>query len=37
VYRLLVEKHEGNKELGRPWSRFEDNIKMDLKEIKCVD
>jgi hypothetical protein len=33
VYRLLVEKPEGNKPLGRPRRRWMDNIKMDLLEI----
>jgi hypothetical protein len=28
-----VEKPEGKKPLGRPRSRWEDNIKMDLREI----
>jgi len=31
-----VEKHEGKKQLGRPRCRWEDNIKMDLKELECV-
>ena len=33
VYRVLVEKLEGKKPLGRPWRRREDNIKMDLQEV----
>jgi len=33
VYRVLVGWHEGKKTLGRPGRRWEDNIKMDLKEI----
>jgi hypothetical protein len=33
VYRVLVEKHEGKGPLGRPRRRWEDGIKMDLKEI----
>jgi hypothetical protein len=33
VYRLLVEKPEGKRPLGRPRSRCIDNIKMDLSEI----
>jgi hypothetical protein len=33
VYRLLVEKPEGRKLLGRPRRRWEDNIKMDLQEV----
>jgi hypothetical protein len=33
VYRALVGKSEGNRPLGRPRRRWEDNIKMDLGEI----
>jgi hypothetical protein len=33
VYRVLVVKPEGNRPLGRPRSRREDNIKMDLQEV----
>jgi hypothetical protein len=33
VYRVLVGRPEGKKPLGRPRSRWEDNIKMDLREI----
>jgi len=29
----LVGRPEGNRPLGRPRSRWEDNIKMDLREI----
>jgi len=32
VYRVLVGKPEGKRPLGRPRSRWEDNIKMDLQE-----
>jgi len=35
VYRILVGKPEGNKPLGRPRRRWEDNIKMDLQEVGC--
>ena len=35
VYRVLVGKLEGNRPLGRPWRRREDNIKMDLKKVGC--
>jgi hypothetical protein len=31
--RALVGKSEGERPLGRPRYRSEDNIKMDLKEI----
>jgi len=30
VHRVLVEKPEGKRPLGRPRHRLEDNIKMDL-------
>jgi hypothetical protein len=33
AYRMLVGKPEGNKPLGRPRRRWEDNIRMDLREI----
>jgi hypothetical protein len=33
VYRFLVGKPEGKRPLGRPRRRWEDNIKMDLKEV----
>jgi len=35
VYRVLVEKPEGTRPLGRPRRRWENNIKMDLKEMGC--
>jgi hypothetical protein len=34
VYRLLVEKPERKRPLGRPRHRWMDNIKMDLSEIR---
>jgi hypothetical protein len=34
VYRILVEKPEEKRPLGRPIRRVEDNIKIDLKERK---
>jgi hypothetical protein len=33
VHRVLVEKPEGKRALGRPRRRGEDNIKMDLQEV----
>jgi hypothetical protein len=33
VCRILVEKPEGKRPLGRPRCRWVDNIKMDLREI----
>jgi hypothetical protein len=31
--RILVGKPEGKRPLGRPRRKWEDNIKMDLREI----
>jgi predicted CoA-binding protein len=36
-YRVLVVNPEGKRLLGRPRCRWEDNIKMHLKEIGCED
>jgi hypothetical protein len=33
VHRVLVGKPEGNRPLGRPRRRWEDNIKIDLQEV----
>jgi hypothetical protein len=33
VYRVLMGKPEGKRPLGRPRRRWEDGIRMDLKEI----
>jgi hypothetical protein len=33
VYRVLVGKPEGKRPVGRPRRRWEDGIKMDLREI----
>jgi len=35
VYRVLMGKSEGKRPLGRPRSRWDDNIKMDLQEVEC--
>jgi hypothetical protein len=35
VYRVLVGKPEGKRPVGRPRRRWEDGIKMDLREIGC--
>ena len=35
VYRDLVGKPKGNRPLGRPRRRWENNIKMDLQEVGC--
>jgi hypothetical protein len=34
AYRILVGNPEGKRPLGRPGHRWEDNIKMDLREIR---
>jgi hypothetical protein len=33
AYRILVGRPEGRRPLGRPRRRWEDNIKMDIKEV----
>jgi hypothetical protein len=33
VYKVLVVKPEGKRPLGRPRRRWEDGIRMDLREI----
>jgi hypothetical protein len=33
VYRVLIGRPKGKRPLGRPRSRWEDNIKLDLREI----
>ena len=39
MYRVLVVKPEGRRPLGGPRRRWEDNIRMDLREVgcRCVD
>jgi hypothetical protein len=39
TYKNVVGKPEGKRELGRPKRRWEDNIRMDLKEVvwDCVN
>jgi hypothetical protein len=36
VYRVLVGRPEGKRPLRRPRRRWEDNIKMDLREMEIV-
>jgi hypothetical protein len=42
AYDILVGKPEGKGALERPWRRWEDNIRLDLKEqsdsvwTKCI-
>jgi hypothetical protein len=33
AYKILVGRPEGKRPIGKPRSRWEDNIKMDLREI----
>jgi len=35
VCRVLVEKSEGRRPLGRPRRRWVDNIRLDLQEVGC--
>jgi len=34
AYRVVVGKPEGRRPLGKPRDRGENNIKMDLQEVK---
>jgi hypothetical protein len=34
AYRVLVGKPEGNRPLGRPRRRWEDNIKTNIQEVE---
>ena len=33
AFKMLTSKHTGKRSLGRPRRRWEDNIRMDFKEI----
>ena len=35
VYWVLMGESEGKRPVGRPWFRWEDDIKMDLQEVGC--
>jgi hypothetical protein len=35
VYRVLVGKPRGKRQLGRPRHKWENNVKMDLHEVGC--
>jgi hypothetical protein len=35
VYRVLMRKPEGKRQLRRPRRRWKGNIKMDLQEVRC--
>ena len=37
VHRVLVDKPEGKRPLGRPRRKWEYNIKTDLQEVGCGD
>ena len=37
LHRVLVGKPEGKRPLGSPRLRWEDNIKMDLREVGRVE
>ena len=37
MHRVIVGKPEGKRPLGRPRRRWEDNIKMDLREVGGVE
>jgi hypothetical protein len=37
AYNILVGRPEGKRPLGRPRRKWEDNIKMDLREIGFRD
>ena len=37
VYRVLMGKSEVKRQLGRPWHRWEENIKINLQEVGCGD
>jgi hypothetical protein len=36
AYRVLLAKSEGTRQLGRPSRRWENNIKIDLHEVRWV-
>ena len=35
MYRVLLWKPEGNRQLGRPRRRWVDNFRTDLQEVGC--
>jgi len=35
LYRVLVGKPEVKRPLGRPRRRWEDNIKVDVQQVRC--
>jgi hypothetical protein len=36
LHKVLVGKPAGNRQLGEPSCRWEDNIKMELQEVGCA-
>jgi hypothetical protein len=34
AYSILVGKHEGKRQLGRPRRRWHENIRIDLREVE---
>ena len=36
AFKILTGKPTGKRPSGRPWRRWEDNIRMDLEEI-CIN
>jgi hypothetical protein len=36
-YGILIGKPQRKKPIGRPWSRSEDNIRVDFRETGCVN
>ena len=36
AFKTLADKPTGILSLGRPWRKGEDNIRMDLKEIRGI-
>jgi hypothetical protein len=37
AYNIFVGKPKGKRPLERPRSKWEDNIRMDFREIECED
>jgi hypothetical protein len=37
AYKFVIGKSEGKRPLGRRRRRWEDNIRMDLRELGCED
>jgi hypothetical protein len=34
VYRILLERPEGRRPIGKPRRKWEDDIKMDLQDVR---